>query len=147
MNQIDYNSPEYKRSRTAYIAQSTFEYFISLLVADAFLAKLLTSIGLSDAVVGIVSSFISVAFVIQLASIPLVRTKISTKKLVITFDTLSQLLYMLCSPFADWCNRKENSCCCVDTSGIYVQVSDIINMLQVGKYLCCPHEESNIFCN
>lgn len=95
MNQINYNSPEYKRSRTAYIAQSTFEYFISLLVADAFLAKLLTSIGLSDVVVGIVSSFISVAFVIQLASIPLVRTKISTKKLVITFDTLSQLLYML----------------------------------------------------
>ena len=95
MNQTDYTSLEYKRSRQAYVAQSTFAYFIELLVADAFLAKLLTSIGLSDAVVGIVSSFISVAFIIQLASIPLVRVKISTKKLVIIFDTLSQLLYML----------------------------------------------------
>ena len=94
MNQIDYNSAEYKRSRVSYMAQSTFEYFIALLVSDVFLAKLLTSLGLSDALVGIVSSFISIAFIIQLASIPLVRTKMSTKKLVIIFDTLSQLFYM-----------------------------------------------------
>ena len=91
----NYNSMEYKRSRTAYMAQCTFEYFISLLVADAFLAKLLTSLGISDSMVGIISSFISIAFIIQLMSIFLVRTKISSKKLVIFFDTLSQLFFML----------------------------------------------------
>ncbi len=46
--EIDYNSSGYKRSRAAYIAQSTFDYFVALLVGDAFLAKLLTSLGVSD---------------------------------------------------------------------------------------------------
>ena len=98
MNKIsenNYNSMEYKRSRAAYMAQCTFEYFISLLVADAFLAKLLTSLGISDSMVGIISSFISMAFIIQLMSIFLVKTKFSSKKLVIFFDTLSQLFFML----------------------------------------------------
>ena len=91
----NYNSMEYKRSRAAYMAQCTFEYFISLLVADAFLAKLLTSLGISDSMVGIISSFISIAFIIQLMSIFLVRTKISSKKLVIFFDTLSRLHHLV----------------------------------------------------
>lgn len=90
----DYNSFEYKRSRGAYMAQCTFEYFVSLLVADAFLAKLLSSIGISDALIGIISSFISMAFVIQIMSVFLVRARVSTKKLVIVFDTVSQLFFM-----------------------------------------------------
>lgn len=75
----DFNSQEYKRSRGAYMAQCTVEYFVSLLVTDAFLAKLLTSIGISDALTGIISSFITLAFVIQLLSIFLVRLRVSTK--------------------------------------------------------------------
>ena len=43
-----YNTHEYKQSRKAYIAQCAFEYFIMLLVADAFLANLLTSGGNCD---------------------------------------------------------------------------------------------------
>lgn len=39
-NKDVFNSAEYKRSRKAYAAQSTFEYFVSMLVADAFLARL-----------------------------------------------------------------------------------------------------------
>lgn len=93
MKTINYNSPDYKRSRAAYMAQCTFEYFVSILVADAFLAKLLSSIGISDALVGIISSFISLAFVIQLISIFLIRAKISRKKLVIVLDTVSQIFF------------------------------------------------------
>ena len=76
---INYNSPEYRRSRTAYIAQCAFEYLVTLLVADAFLAKLLSNLGMSDTMVGIISSFASLAFVIQLFSIFLVNTKISQR--------------------------------------------------------------------
>ncbi len=90
----DFNSAEYKRSRGAYMAQCTFEYFVTLLVADAFLAKLLTSIGISDSLIGIISSFITMAFVIQLMSIFLVRAKVSSKKLSIVFYTLSNLFFM-----------------------------------------------------
>ena len=90
----DFNSPEYKRSRGAYKTQCTIEYFVSLLVTDAFLAKLLSSIGISDMVIGIISSFITLAFVIQFLSIYLVKLKVSTKKLVILFDTISIFFFM-----------------------------------------------------
>ncbi len=90
----DFNSPDYKRSRKAYVAQQTAEYFVSLLVTDAFLAKLLTSMGISDAMIGIISSFITIAFVFQLMSVFLLRLKVSAKKLVILFDTLSIFFFM-----------------------------------------------------
>ena len=90
----DFNLPEFKRSRGAYVAKETAEYLVSLLVTDAFLAKLLTSMGISDGMIGIISSFITVAFVFQLMSIFLLRLKMSTKKLVILFDTLSIFFFM-----------------------------------------------------
>lgn len=94
MNKVNYQSKEYKRSRSAYTIQCTVEYFISLLVTDAFLAKLLEYIGLSDAMIGIVSSFITLAFLIQLMSIFLARKKINTKRVVLVFDTLSIFFFM-----------------------------------------------------
>lgn len=90
----NFNSFDYKRSRGAYMAQCTIEYMISLLVTDVFLAKLLTSIGISDAISGIVSSFISLAFVIQLFSVALMKTKFSIKKMVMCFDTMSIFFFM-----------------------------------------------------
>lgn len=90
----DFNSVEYRRSRGSYMAQCTIEYMISLLVTDVFLAKLLTSIGISDAISGIISSFIALAFVMQLFSIVLMKTKFSIKKMIISFDTLSIFFFM-----------------------------------------------------
>lgn len=90
-----FDSKEYKRSRAAYMSQCAIEYFVSLLVTDAFLAKLLTHVGISDSLIGIISSFISMAFVIQLMSIFVVRIKASTKGIVTTFDTISVLFFML----------------------------------------------------
>ncbi len=96
---IDYQSPDYRRSRAAYVAQCATEYFVALLVTDAFLAKLLAYVGISDALVGVISSFITLAFVVQLATILLVRARVSVKSLVLTLDTLSigffTLLYLV----------------------------------------------------
>lgn len=92
---INYDSAEYKRSRAAYMAQCAFEYFISILVADAFLAKLLSSIGINDSLIGIISSFISMAFIFQLISIFLMMRKINVKKMIITCDTVSIMFFML----------------------------------------------------
>lgn len=90
-----FDSPEFKRSRGAYMAQCTVEYFVSLLVTDAFLAKLLSYLGISDSLIGIISSFITLAFVIQLASILLVKKATNTKALVIALDTASIFFFML----------------------------------------------------
>ena len=90
-----YDSPAYKQSRKAYVAQCTLEHLLGLLVADAYLAKLLSHLNMSDALVGIISSFVSVAFVFQLLAIRIVQSKISTKKAVILSDCASQLFFML----------------------------------------------------
>ncbi|MCQ2480405.1 MAG: MFS transporter [Clostridia bacterium] len=92
MNSI-FETPSYKKSRGLYTAQCMFEYFIAILMADAFLAKLLKSIGLSDALTGILSSLISVTFLFQLLSIPLAGKIKKVKKPMIILDTLSQLLF------------------------------------------------------
>lgn len=89
-----FNSPEYARSRKAYVVQCTAEYFVSILVADVFLAKLLSSLGISDSLVGIISSFITLAFVIQLFTLQLIKVKVSAKKLVMTLDTVSIFFFM-----------------------------------------------------
>ena len=89
-----YQSADYKRSRKAYAAQCTFEYFVSILVTDAFLAKLLTHMGISDSAIGIISSLVSFSFLFQLLAIYLMSHLKNTKKTVITFDTLSQLFFL-----------------------------------------------------
>ena len=91
----DFNSPEYRRSRCAYNIQCAIEYFVTLLLADAFLAKLLSYIGISDAWVGIISSFATMAFTFQLLSIFLIKMKMSTKTLVTTVDVASVFFSML----------------------------------------------------
>ncbi len=90
-----FQTKEYRRSRKAYTMQCAFEYFIALLVADAFLAKLLTALGIGDNLIGIISSFVSLAFVFQLLSIFLVKAKTSTKKIVMICDTVSICFFML----------------------------------------------------
>ena len=63
-----YDSREHKKSRIAYMMECTFEYFVVILISDAYLSSLLTSLGMSDYMVGVLSSFGSLAFVFQLIS-------------------------------------------------------------------------------
>ncbi len=95
-------SRDYKRSRNAYVLQCAFEYFVSIFVSDAFLAKLLTSLGLSDALIGVIASLVSFSFLFQLLSILMMQHITNIKRTVIVCDTVSQLfflgLYLL--PFA-----------------------------------------------
>ncbi len=93
MEQMNYASPLFVRSRRAYSTQCMLEYFIALLVSDAFLSKLLTVLGLSDAQVGVISSLISAAFLFQLASVFLVDRIRRVKRCLLFFTTFSQMLF------------------------------------------------------
>jgi len=99
-----YNTPVYKRSRWSYALECAFEYFVSLMISGAFLAKLLSHIGLDDALIGIISSFVSFAFLFQLGSIFIVQRLTRTKLFVVLFHTLSNLLFMslYLIPFLPW---------------------------------------------
>lgn len=90
-----YDSLEYKRSRIAYSMQCTFEYLITILISDAYLAKLLSSMGISDSVIGIISSIITIAFLFQLSAIFFVRKIKRTKQAALIFTTTSQLFFLL----------------------------------------------------
>ncbi len=66
---------------------------MTLLLEDAFLAKLLKRLGLSDAMVGIVASLTSLAFLVQLGAIFLVQKLRNVKKTVILIDIASMLCF------------------------------------------------------
>lgn len=76
------------------MVQCGLEHMIYLLVADAFLAKVLKEIGLSDATIGIISSLLSFAFLIQLLAIVMMQKMKNIKRTVIITDGLSMLLYL-----------------------------------------------------
>lgn len=93
LNTVNYSSKEYKTSRRAYTLECMFEYFVSLLVADAFIAKLLKYFGTSDALCGIISSFISLSFLFQIFSVLIMGRIRNTKKTAIIFHTAAQFLF------------------------------------------------------
>lgn len=48
-----------KRNRILYIIEAALEYFVSIAVSGAYLAYLATAIGISDALTGVLTSFVS----------------------------------------------------------------------------------------
>ena len=92
---INYNSKEYKHSRLAYIGHCTFEYFVSLLVTDAYLANLLSNMGISDGVIGIISSLVTFAFLFKLGAIFVMQKISNIKKTSIIFHISHQIIFML----------------------------------------------------
>ena len=89
-----FETKEYKNNRKFYVIQAALEYFIALTLTDAFLAKVLTHLGISDSVIGIVSSFISLAFIFQILSSLVSRIRFKTKTIVVLFDTAANVLFM-----------------------------------------------------
>ena len=59
----------YKTSRVLYIIEAALEYFIALMMIGAYLAKLTEAIGISDAVTGILSAFVSLGFGFQVVAL------------------------------------------------------------------------------
>ncbi len=90
----------YAFSRLMYILEAAFEYFIAIIIADAYLAKLGTAVGLSDAVIGILSAFVSLGCGMQIVAV-FIRGRISAKKFVSVGNIINQSLYaiMYLTPF------------------------------------------------
>ena len=89
------NMPDiYKKSRIFYIIEATLEYFISILVSGAYLARITDAVGIPDDVTGILSSLVSFACVAQLAALALMNRR-SVKRIVTIGHTVNQLLFAL----------------------------------------------------
>ena len=98
----------YKKSRVMYIIEAALEYFIGLLVAGAYLARLTSSIGIPDHITGILSSITSLGCTFQLIAI-LWASKRKVKKTVILLHSLNHLLFTLIYvvPFFDLTTEQK----------------------------------------
>lgn len=83
---------KYKGSRLLYIIEATIEYFISIAVGTVYLAKLTASIGISDSLTGILTSFVSLGCGFQLIAIFLSHKK-PVKPWVTILHIISQVLF------------------------------------------------------
>lgn len=83
---------EYKTSRILYIIEAALEYFIAIAVGSVYLAKITSSIGISDSVTGVLTSFVSLGCGFQIIAI-FVAHKRPVKRWVTVFHVISQLLF------------------------------------------------------
>ena len=93
---------QFRTTRIAYILESMFEYMISIATSGVYLAKLTTTIGISDAMTAILSSVASLAAMFQIFSI-LLAHKTPVKRWVFPMTVIPQALvctlYLI--PFLD----------------------------------------------
>ena len=85
-------------NKNAYILESMFEYFISILTSGAYLAKLTTTIGISDGMTAILSAVASLTAMFQVFSIFLAhKTPVKRWVLPMTFipQALISTLYLI----------------------------------------------------
>lgn len=89
----NFESKAHRRTRNAYRWECTFEHFVGLLIADTFLAKLLSEMGMSDALIGVIASLTSLSYLFQLATL-LVAQRIKRIKLFTTVvHTVGRLVF------------------------------------------------------
>lgn len=87
-----------KRNRILYIIEAALEYFASIAVSGAYLACLTTAIGISDALTGVLTSFVSLGCGFQILAV-LLRGNIKRKVTILHLinETAFTLLYV--TPF------------------------------------------------
>ena len=82
----------YARSRLMYIIEAMFENFITVVASGAYLAKLTTSIGISDGLTAILATITSLSSIFQIISIS-VAHKSPIKPIIIPLQVLSHLMF------------------------------------------------------
>lgn len=85
---------EYATSRFLYILEAAFEYFIAILCGGVYIAKLSTSLGVSDSLTGVLTAIVSLGGTFQIVAIFLSQKR-RVKRLVTLLHTLNQLAFTL----------------------------------------------------
>lgn len=99
----------YKTSRFLHLIEAAVEYFITLLIGGAYLAKLTEAIGMSDALTGVLSAFTSLGCAFQFVSIFLAR-KTPVKRWVVPTAMVSELMFALIylTPFLPFTSENRS---------------------------------------
>ena len=84
----------FRVSRGGIMIEAMLEYFISILTTGAFLAKITESLGFSDSLTGVLSSFVSLGCLFQLSSVLLLRNLRTVKRAVMIAHLINELLFV-----------------------------------------------------
>jgi MFS family permease len=84
----------YAFSRFLYLIEAGLEYFISLLVTGAYLAKITSAIGINDTLTGILTAFVSLGSAFQMIAIFLANKR-PVKRWVTVLHSVNQLAFAL----------------------------------------------------
>jgi len=84
---------EDRLGRLCYIIEAALEYFISIMVTGAYLARVTAALGFSDSLTGILSSFVSMGCVFQLGAIGLFRNTDRVKRPTVLLHLVNQALF------------------------------------------------------
>ena len=84
----------YGGSRVLYIIDATLEYFVAIITAGAYLAKLTSTLGISDSLTGILTSFVSLGGFFSLFS-ALVMKKKPVRNKVAIIQIICQLAFVV----------------------------------------------------
>lgn len=82
---------KYNKNQILYFFEAAFEYLITVLIGESYLATLTSYLGFSDSLTGILSSIISLGALFQLVSMLIHRKKM--KGFVVLFSILNQLMF------------------------------------------------------
>jgi len=85
---------KYKKDRICYILEELFNYLIALITSGSYLAKLTTSLGFSDGLTAVLSSFATLGCTVQLLS-GVVFRKGMIKRRITGIFAFSQLLFTM----------------------------------------------------
>ena len=125
----------YKTSRFLYIVEAALEYFIALMMIGAYLAKLTEAIGISDAVTGILSAFVSLGFGFQVVALFLANKR-PVKRWVTVLHSLNQLFFALAYlvPFLSFTRTQKTVIFVVLLLLGYI-FSNVVNAPKINWYM------------
>lgn len=85
---------ENKKGQILFVMERTLEYFISIIVGGAYLAKVTQAIGMSQGVTGILTAFISLGAVFQILALFLAGKR-KVKRFVTFLHTINQFAFAI----------------------------------------------------
>ena len=139
----------YKTSRFLYIVEAALEYFIALMMIGAYLAKLTEAIGISDAVTGILSAFVSLGFGFQVVALFLANKR-PVKRWVTLLHSLNQLFFALAYfvPFLSFTRTQKTVIFVVLLLLGYI-FSNVVNAPKINWYKSyfCFRQNKRMWCN
>lgn len=129
------NKDEYKTSRFLYIIEAALEYFISLLVSGAYLAKITSTIGLSDGLIGVLTSFVSLGCGFQIIAVFLANRR-PVKRWVTILHSINQLFFALIYlvPFVKIGKTEKTVCFIVFLLFGHI-INNIVNAPKINWYM------------